>query len=375
MSNSNDIFVSNGTCYSAAGKELDKSFIPCGNDAFGHQTCCGAGDNCLADNACWGIHGSGYGSSLTYMAGCTDPDYRDASCPDKKSIDQAWIALTLCDDSDGAWAPCSQVGNPTTLQPGSYCTCTDAASTTVAVKDTNTLSSLASLPQRTGESILFFPGHTPTSLPVHPETSSPGSPQGSTGSGNNVGTATQTNPHSPSPTGPGQGPTSSLASHTSSPAASQSGSASLFPSPAPEPSSSSLSSAAKAGLIGGLVGLFLLLLTIAALLLLRRHRQQSLRGRSGNTKHKPRYSDTSSMPTVPESDGHAISEADGKVARPWSMRSELEGKEIGRGSNSEERPGVPDAESRVNGHAGLSPVAELPGSEYFFGPRTGTKNE
>jgi len=79
-----NIYVSNGTCYSAAGKKLDGSFIPCGNDAFGHKACCGAGDNCLADNSCWGQHGSGYGSSLTYMAGCSDPDYKDASCPDKK---------------------------------------------------------------------------------------------------------------------------------------------------------------------------------------------------------------------------------------------------------------------------------------------------
>ena len=78
-----NILVSNGTCYTAAGQKLDSSFIPCGNDAFGHQTCCGAGDNCLADHSCFGIHGSGYGSSLTYLAGCSDPDYKDASCPQK----------------------------------------------------------------------------------------------------------------------------------------------------------------------------------------------------------------------------------------------------------------------------------------------------
>lgn len=78
-----DIYISNGTCYTAAGKQLDSSFIPCGNTAFGYQTCCGAGDNCLADLACFGIHGSGYGSYLTYYAGCTDPTYSDAKCPNK----------------------------------------------------------------------------------------------------------------------------------------------------------------------------------------------------------------------------------------------------------------------------------------------------
>ena len=79
-----NILISNGTCYSAAGKKLHESFIPCGNSATGHQTCCGAGDNCLADLSCWGVHGTGYGSSLTYQAGCTDEKYEDASCPRKQ---------------------------------------------------------------------------------------------------------------------------------------------------------------------------------------------------------------------------------------------------------------------------------------------------
>lgn len=80
---SENILVSNGTCYTAAGVKLGSDFIPCGNDAFGHQTCCGAGDNCLADKACFGVHGSGYGSQLTYFAGCTDSSYKDPSCPVK----------------------------------------------------------------------------------------------------------------------------------------------------------------------------------------------------------------------------------------------------------------------------------------------------
>lgn len=81
-----NILVSNGTCYSAAGDKLDDSFIPCGNAAFGPQTCCGAGDICLKNNACFGYHGEGYGSQLTYQAGCTDPEYKDQSCPNKQGI-------------------------------------------------------------------------------------------------------------------------------------------------------------------------------------------------------------------------------------------------------------------------------------------------
>ena len=76
-------YISNGTCYTASQQKLDGSFIPCGNDAFGYQTCCGAGDTCLADNACFGFHGTGYGSYLTYWAGCTDPSYADVTCPKK----------------------------------------------------------------------------------------------------------------------------------------------------------------------------------------------------------------------------------------------------------------------------------------------------
>lgn len=61
-----------------------------------------------------------------------------------------------------------------------------------------------------------------------------------------------------------------------------------------------------------------------------------------------------------------ISEADGQPARPWSMRSELEGSFPGAGA------GGSAAASRTSkdGHAahheggddGLSPIAELPGS-------------
>jgi len=81
-----NILVSNGTCYTKAGEKLHESFIPCGNAAFGHVTCCGKGDRCLADNACYGKYGTGYGSDLTYFGGCTDPDYKAGTCPSKSGI-------------------------------------------------------------------------------------------------------------------------------------------------------------------------------------------------------------------------------------------------------------------------------------------------
>ena len=76
--------LSNGTCYWAQGQKMDPGFIPCGNDLYGHKHCCWAGDYCLVDNACFGTHGgTGDGTALTYLAGCSDPEYADPSCPNK----------------------------------------------------------------------------------------------------------------------------------------------------------------------------------------------------------------------------------------------------------------------------------------------------
>jgi hypothetical protein len=81
-----NVLISNGTCYSGAGKKLDGSlFIPCGNAAVKNAACCGVGDTCLSNNACFGVHGpeGQEGTLLTYLAGCSDADYRDGSCPNK----------------------------------------------------------------------------------------------------------------------------------------------------------------------------------------------------------------------------------------------------------------------------------------------------
>ena len=68
--------ISNGTCYWAPGKTMNKAFIPCGNDAFGHKVCCQANDLCVGLELCrsdFGFH---------YMAGCTDPNFANISaCP------------------------------------------------------------------------------------------------------------------------------------------------------------------------------------------------------------------------------------------------------------------------------------------------------
>jgi hypothetical protein len=77
-----DPSVSNGTCFYAPQRMvfIGGLYLPCGNEAFGNIHCCQAGDHCLEEGACYNEK---YGT--TYLAGCTDFDYKDASCPDKKS--------------------------------------------------------------------------------------------------------------------------------------------------------------------------------------------------------------------------------------------------------------------------------------------------
>jgi hypothetical protein len=75
-----DALLSNGTCYYAKGKESDDEMIPCGNAAYGHISCCQAGDFCMSSDACFNAE-----FGVTYLTGCTDKDYADNSCPDKKA--------------------------------------------------------------------------------------------------------------------------------------------------------------------------------------------------------------------------------------------------------------------------------------------------
>ncbi|KAL9116009.1 MAG: hypothetical protein Q9227_000377 [Pyrenula ochraceoflavens] len=378
--------ISNGTCYTAAGSKLNEEFIPCGNDAFGHQTCCGAGDNCLADKACFGFHGSGYGSSLTYWAGCTDPDYKDASCP-KKEVDQPWVALTLCDNSDGEWAICSQKGDPTTLQPGAYCSCTNAASATVAFSDSTILSSFASLPKSDGQSIQFLGGHSPSSV-LASSTAAATQDSGSTTKAGASSTASKsTNTGKATVTVLTSGSSTITSSTTLSPSPSDSSSSSSSSPSSPGGgsgggSSSNLSRNAIIGIgVGAGVG-GLLIATIIALLILRYQRRgrrsqrpgvESVDDKDNSTMlfdpvagdKKPledkrkRLPVKSPEPPVLKADGSPMAEADAHAAEPWTVRSELRGSWV-------PREGMAEAEAAAV-HGRTTPLAELPGSENYAG--------
>ncbi|KAH8890576.1 hypothetical protein GQ53DRAFT_842026 [Thozetella sp. PMI_491] len=164
--------ISNGTCYYTAGKQMDKAFIPCGNDAVHHYTCCSLGDLCLGGNACWHW---GDGEDVTYLAGCSDSSYSDPSCPNKGAFqDQPWAGLVYCNGTSDEWVACSQSGAPTTITKGSPCWCPQS-SRTVAITAVSTLPYIASLPQIAGGSPSYQPGYTPTFTPT-PSPSTTSSP-------------------------------------------------------------------------------------------------------------------------------------------------------------------------------------------------------
>lgn len=70
--------LSSGVCYKDTDDLASLGYIPCGNSALGHKSCCQAFDMCLSSNACYNAQ---YG--VTYIAGCTDKDYEHHTCPEK----------------------------------------------------------------------------------------------------------------------------------------------------------------------------------------------------------------------------------------------------------------------------------------------------
>ncbi|KAJ3563534.1 hypothetical protein NPX13_g8164 [Xylaria arbuscula] len=171
-----------GSCWSNVNVALEDDYIPCGNaDSGNSYACCHYGDNCLSSNACY--HGKcefflfymhlvecpgplqsahkGFADGITYLAGCTDQDFSGPACQNKgKFFNQSWVGLTRCDPDKNAWAGCPEEdGVVGSSPPTSNCKCKEE---TVLFEDMPMLDNIASLPQRLGGSISWFPGHTPT---------------------------------------------------------------------------------------------------------------------------------------------------------------------------------------------------------------------
>ncbi|KAH6631527.1 hypothetical protein F5144DRAFT_648306 [Chaetomium tenue] len=244
-----DPFVSNGTCYYAARTFMVGVLIPYGNVAFGNIHCCQKGDHCLEEGACYNEE---YGT--TYLAGCTDLYYEDASCPDKKSYrDYPWAGLIYCGFDQ--WVACEEEGAPTNIREGDECSC-PSDDDSIAFYAPSIIPGIGVLPTETGGTIEWSSGHLPTTTQSK-STFTTTTTDSST---------TITSPPSPIPTNP------STDSNQNN-----------------NPTTSSLSTAAIAGIAtGASIGAILLLGALSALWLVFRRRRNS----SGNDKNKNQDNNT-----------------------------------------------------------------------------------
>ncbi|OHW93451.1 hypothetical protein CSPAE12_07889 [Colletotrichum incanum] len=153
-------FITNGTCFHGPGEEVEEWF-PCGNAVLGDKTCCQGGDMCLSSNACYnGRFG------ITYLAGCSDPEYRHPSCPNKGAFSvQPWAGLVYCNGTSEEWIACEQAARPATLTSADACWCPQT-SRTVAFTDSSILRNVVQLPTVLGGSVIWQPGHVP--IPTQP---------------------------------------------------------------------------------------------------------------------------------------------------------------------------------------------------------------
>ncbi|KAK8035163.1 peptidoglycan binding domain-containing protein, partial [Apiospora rasikravindrae] len=220
-----NVLISNGTCYKSASEESHMDYIPCGNAASGqHYPCCSKGDMCMSSNACFngeyerqhpeyqlhirsqplhypsGFHSLTHGNRIdtkgdfrtTYLAGCTDKNYKAGACPNKGIYDkQEWVGLTNCKRGQGkrgqdvAWIGCEEdIEEPSVNYGNQSCACSpDRADLSALFMDGQMLTKHANLPRTLGGTINFADGYTPTAA------SSPTTQSSMVNSGDVTGTA------------------------------------------------------------------------------------------------------------------------------------------------------------------------------------------
>ncbi|CAN8104888.1 unnamed protein product [Discula destructiva] len=200
-----NVNLSNGTCYYAPRAVTNGDFIPCGNIALGNWPCCKTGDVCLAfetANACYD-----YASGNTYVAGCTDQEYVDSTCPQKLGFfDQEWVAIHHCGTTPGGdtnWGGCkNDPANDTALTkiPNSMCDpyCTLSVPLWVGA---SSIEAYATVPNSAGGSVTwtndFNPATTTRAAVTAPAATTTATPL-STASATPVSTAASSSPTSSS---------------------------------------------------------------------------------------------------------------------------------------------------------------------------------
>ncbi|KAK4448725.1 hypothetical protein QBC34DRAFT_438847 [Podospora aff. communis PSN243] len=284
--------ISNGTCYWAQGAKASPAIIPCGNDAFGHATCCEQGDWCLGSNACYNAE-----FGVTYLFGCSDPDYRDPSCPDKSVFPGGypWLGLVYCNGTSRQWAACPQKKKPTLVTSPDPCYCPET-SPPIAFTEDSRIPATASLPAKAGGTISWAPEFSPTTVTM------PTAAATRTGSGSTNFTPTATSDASTA-TGISATPTASSAA------------------PSETPRESGLSSGASIGIgVGIAIGALLLIALLAFFIwrFLKKRKTGQPPELSQNEPQPPKVElgpgDNSTVMTA--------SELDPASPRPWSMSSE-----------------------------------------------------
>ncbi|KAK1772036.1 hypothetical protein QBC33DRAFT_173434 [Phialemonium atrogriseum] len=250
---------------------------------------------CLANKACYnGEFG------VTYLAGCSDPDYNDSSCPDKQSFkDTPWTGLVLCNNTN-QWLQCRQSEKPKVLTSPDPCSCPEPASRTIAFLDATKLADIGQLPATSGGSVLWQSGFIPTASEETPTST-------------------------PSTTRPSSSAVPTAPSSSSSASASPFSTSSALPTSNPP----GMTAAAKAGIgVGASLGALLILGALLLLFLRRReHRREShmfdcspreveSKGKS-DAMDMPGFAVTPVTPVTP-----ALSELDPGAVRRWS---ELQG--------------------------------------------------
>ncbi|KAH6684827.1 hypothetical protein F5X68DRAFT_262736 [Plectosphaerella plurivora] len=293
MSDDN-VFISNGTCYLAAGVEAHKAMIPCGNAVFyGDLTCCQQGDVCLTSNACYNQE-----FGVTYLAGCSDPKYKAASCPDKGAFeDEPWVGLVYCNGTSNEWTACAQSASSDTLAPADHCWCPEEPRT-VAFNAPSVLNNTVQLGTALLESVIYSPGYAPTLVRSDGATAATAPPASTTDL-----PSTETSPTTPTPT-------SALVETSSSSDNAEQG--------------QGLPSEVGIGIGVGVGSAIVILLAGLLFFLRRRRRRQREADRdltaASEAAEKPSAAAVDSLPPPPSL---GTPELESRAARPWSMRSEL----------------------------------------------------